>query len=65
MQSILLYNTLRIDSLIKANLNEEIEALAAGMKAYSTWSTTAVLQECREAIGGKGYLSENRIDAKK
>jgi acyl-CoA oxidase len=43
---------------------QEIEALAAGMKAYSTWSTTAVLQECREAIG-KGYLSENRIDALK
>jgi acyl-CoA oxidase len=43
---------------------QEIEALAAGMKAYS-WSTTAVLQECREAIGGKGYLSENRIDVLK
>ena len=43
----------------------EIEALAAGMKAYSTWSTTDVLQECREACGGKGYLSENRIDALK
>jgi acyl-CoA oxidase len=44
---------------------QEIEALAAGMKAYSTWSTTAVLQECREACGGKGYLSENRIGALK
>jgi acyl-CoA oxidase len=43
----------------------EIEALAAGMKAYSTWSTTDILQECREACGGKGYLSENRIDALK
>jgi acyl-CoA oxidase len=43
----------------------EIEALAAGMKAYSTWNTTATLQECREACGGKGYLSENRIDALK
>ena len=44
---------------------QEIEALAAGLKAYSTWSTRDVLQECREAIGGKGYLSENRIDALK
>ncbi|MGA9637406.1 acyl-CoA dehydrogenase, partial [Flavobacterium sp.] len=44
---------------------QEIEALAAGLKAYSTWSTTAILQECREACGGKAYLSENRIDALK
>jgi acyl-CoA oxidase len=43
----------------------EIEALAAGMKAYATWNTTATLQECREACGGKGYLSENRIGALK
>ena len=44
---------------------QEIEALAAGMKAYATWNTTTVLQECREACGGKGYLSENRINALK
>lgn len=44
---------------------QEIEALAAGLKAYTTWHTTATLQECREACGGKGYLSENRIDALK
>lgn len=44
---------------------QEIEALAAGLKAYATWNTTATLQECREACGGKGYLSENRIDALK
>jgi acyl-CoA oxidase len=44
---------------------QEIEALAAGMKSYSTWSTRDILQECREACGGKGYLSENRIDALK
>jgi acyl-CoA oxidase len=43
----------------------EIEALAAGIKAYTTWNTTATLQECREACGGKGYLSENRIGALK
>lgn len=40
---------------------KRIEALAAGLKAYSTWNTTKTLQECREACGGKGYLSENRI----
>ena len=43
------------------NKMREIEALAAGLKAYSTWNTTATLQECREACGGKGFLSENRI----
>jgi acyl-CoA oxidase len=51
MQFILHYNTLRIVSLLKKE-SEMQEILAAGMKAYS-WSTTAVLQECREAIGGK------------
>ncbi len=44
---------------------QEIEALAAGIKSFATWNTTATLQECREACGGKGYLSENRIDALK
>lgn len=44
---------------------QEIEALAAGLKSFATWNTTATLQECREACGGKGYLSENRIDALK
>ncbi|MFL9843389.1 acyl-CoA dehydrogenase family protein [Flavobacterium rhizosphaerae] len=44
---------------------QEIEALAAGMKAYSTWNTRDTLQECREACGGKGYFTENRIGALK
>jgi len=39
----------------------EIETLAAGLKAYSTWFSTETLQECREACGGKGYLAENRF----
>ncbi len=39
----------------------EIESLAAGLKSYATWFTTATLQECREACGGKGYLAENRF----
>lgn len=41
---------------------QEIEAMAAGLKAWGTWNATHTLQECREACGGKGYLSENRID---
>ncbi|HEY0977756.1 MAG TPA: acyl-CoA dehydrogenase [Flavobacteriales bacterium] len=41
----------------------EIEALAAGLKAQGTWHATTTLQQCRECCGGKGYLSENRIDA--
>ena len=41
---------------------QEIEAMAAGLKSFATWRTTHALQECREACGGKGYLSENRID---
>jgi acyl-CoA oxidase len=44
---------------------QEIEALAAGIKSFATWNNTQTLQECREACGGKGYLSENRIDALK
>lgn len=44
---------------------QEVEALAAGLKAVSTWNTTKTLQECRECCGGKGYLSENRIDSLK
>ncbi|HMQ48449.1 MAG TPA: acyl-CoA dehydrogenase [Saprospiraceae bacterium] len=40
---------------------QEIETLAAALKAYSTWHTTTTLQECREACGGKGYLAENRF----
>jgi acyl-CoA oxidase len=44
---------------------QEIEALAAGLKAFATWNTTATLQECRESCGGKGYLSETRIETLK
>ncbi|PPK92121.1 acyl-CoA oxidase [Kineococcus xinjiangensis] len=37
------------------------EAQAAGMKAASSWHATATIQTCREACGGAGYLSENRL----
>jgi len=58
------YLTSRFINRTEAEM-QEIEALAAGMKSYSTWSTRDILLECREACGGKGYLSENRIDALK
>ncbi|MBZ4408840.1 acyl-CoA dehydrogenase [Myxococcus faecalis] len=43
----------------------EVEALAAGLKAYASWNCTAVLQEAREACGGQGYLEANRLSALK
>jgi len=39
----------------------QIETDAAGLKAMATWHCTETIQECREACGGKGYLSENRF----
>jgi acyl-CoA oxidase len=38
-----------------------LEARAAGLKAFGTWHALDVMQECREACGGQGYLLENRI----
>lgn len=43
----------------------ELEWLAAALKAYVTWHTTATLQTCREACGGEGYLAINRLPALK
>jgi acyl-CoA oxidase len=40
-----------------------VEGLAAGLKALGTWHATDTLQTCREACGGQGYLSVNRIGA--
>ena len=39
----------------------ELEAEVAGIKAGATWHVTDTLQACREACGGQGYLSVNRI----
>ncbi|MFO1350450.1 MAG: acyl-CoA dehydrogenase [Gammaproteobacteria bacterium] len=44
---------------------QPIEALAAGLKAYGTWHTTATIQTAREACGGQGYLAVNRLAALK
>jgi acyl-CoA oxidase len=42
-----------------------LESSAAGTKALGTWHATRTIQECREACGGAGYLSENRFAALK
>src|SRR3989440_9292777 len=39
----------------------QLETLAAGLQAVSTWPTTQTIQTCREACGGAGYLSLNRL----
>ena len=38
-----------------------LETQAAGLKAISTWHSTQTIQTCREACGGAGYLSINRL----
>jgi acyl-CoA oxidase len=40
-----------------------LEARAASTKALGTWHATRTIQECREACGGAGFLTENRFDA--
>jgi acyl-CoA oxidase len=39
----------------------ELETRAAGLKAVQTWHAIDAIQEAREACGGAGYLTENRL----
>ena len=39
----------------------ELEAEAAALKALASWHGNQTVQECREACGGQGYMSENRL----
>jgi len=48
---------------IEERRRRALESRAAGTKALGTWHATDTIQECREACGGAGYLSENRFDA--
>ncbi|XP_058651271.1 acyl-coenzyme A oxidase-like protein isoform X2 [Onychostoma macrolepis] len=45
--------------------NRTLQALVAGLKAYSTWENVACLQDCRECTGGMGFMMENRIPSLK
>jgi acyl-CoA oxidase len=40
---------------------QELETLAAALKPFSTWNSLDIIQECREACGGAGFLAENRF----
>ncbi|MGW1942042.1 acyl-CoA dehydrogenase family protein [Streptomyces goshikiensis] len=48
-----------------AQARRRLESRAAGIKALGTWHATGVVQECREACGGAGYLAINRFAALK
>ncbi len=39
----------------------EVEGLAAGLKAYTTWFAQQSITDARECCGGQGYLAINRI----
>jgi acyl-CoA oxidase len=43
----------------------QLESLAAGLKATSSWHATQTIQSCRECCGGAGYMSVNRFAALK
>lgn len=45
--------------------SREVEALAAGLKAYATWANLDALQQCRECCGGQGYMAASRLPSLK
>ncbi|MBF5042902.1 acyl-CoA oxidase [Aggregicoccus sp. 17bor-14] len=44
---------------------QEVEGLAAGLKAYASSFATQAVQTAREACGGQGYLVSNRLPSLK
>lgn len=46
---------------VEEHVQRELEARAAGIKAVTTAHATTTIQTCREACGGAGYLSANRL----
>jgi acyl-CoA oxidase len=50
-----------VDEEAAEQAQRELEARAAGLKAIATWHASATIQACREACGGAGYLTENRL----
>eukprot|EP01027_Heterolobosea_sp_BB2_P010894 GEZU01015918.1.p1 GENE.GEZU01015918.1~~GEZU01015918.1.p1 ORF type:complete len:639 (-),score=170.14 GEZU01015918.1:78-1994(-) len=40
---------------------QEVHALAAALKADTTWALSQAVQHCRECCGGLGFATENRL----
>jgi acyl-CoA oxidase len=53
------------NAMVRPNHSRALGTLVAGLKATTTWNTTATIQMCREACGGEGYLAINRLAALK
>lgn len=41
--------------------SREVEAAAAALKALTSWHAVDTVEQCRQACGGQGYLSVNRL----
>jgi acyl-CoA oxidase len=48
-------------ALLDGETNRELEGLAAGLKAYTSWFAQDAVTQARECCGGQGYLAINRI----
>nr|XP_006812777.1 PREDICTED: peroxisomal acyl-coenzyme A oxidase 3-like [Saccoglossus kowalevskii] len=51
------------DTLDMAEFGKELHAVACSGKSLSSWLARDAVQECREACGGHGYLSDVQITA--